>query len=285
VSRPAHLALLRVAPPGVAPFVLAAQTAGDRYFAPYVAEHAVWEPAESLCLARMLGPGMHVLDVGAHLGYYSLLCARRVGPRGSVLAVEPEPENFRLLQANLLLNDVRNVIARRLAAADARGRAALHLSDDNFGDHRLQAVAGRRRVDVETMSLDEALAGALPDFVKIDTQGAEPRVLMGMAQTLARARGELGMLMEFAPGLLARGGLGVAAFADLLAGFGACAYRALLHEDRVRLRALRPLAASLESLAEELAGWGEEDASLDLFLFFSATAEARWIARFRDAAA
>ena len=119
MSRPSRLALLRVAPPGAAPFVLAAETAGDARFAPFVARHGLWEPPETLCLLRMLEPGMHVVDVGAHVGYYSLLCARCVGAQGSVRAFEPEPDNFRLLHANLLLNDVRNVRTQRVAKAGA----------------------------------------------------------------------------------------------------------------------------------------------------------------------
>jgi len=282
VTRPAsRLELLRAAPPGIAPFALVAEAAGDRYFAPHLRRHGIWEAAETLVLLRLLAPGMRVVDVGAHVGYYSVMCSRRVGPGGGVLAFEPEPENHRLLQANLLLNDCRNVQVRQVALADGRGRASLHLSDENFGDHRLQAVAGRRTVDVETLTLDEALDGFEPDFVKIDTQGAEPRILRGMARLLERRRDVLACQIEFAPGLLARDGVTLAQHAQFLRDLGVRAYRPRLAERRVTLQTLQPLDAGLAATADDLASWGQEDASADLLVFFSSAAEAAWLQRFR----
>lgn len=277
-----QLQLLPVRPPGAPPFVLAVECAGDRHFAPCLRHHALWEPAETLALLRMLQPGMTVVDVGAHVGYYSVLCAQRVGRAGRVIAFEPEAQNRRLLQANLLLNDCANVAVHASAIDAAAGSARLFLSDSNRGDHRLQAVAGRRSVAVDTVSLDAALAGLALDFVKIDTQGAEPRVLHGMAGLIASQRERLGMMLEFAPGLLSRAGVATDSFAAQLAALDARVYRVALQGRQVTLTRLDPLRAALALLAEELAARGEgEDASLDLFAWFSPAAEAAWLARFR----
>ena len=277
-----QLQLLPVRPPGAPPFVLAVECAGDRHFAPCLRHHALWEPAETLALLRMLQPGMTVVDVGAHVGYYSVLCAQRVGRAGRVIAFEPEAQNRRLLHANLLLNDCANVAVHASAIDAAAGSARLFLSDSNRGDHRLQAVAGRRSVAVDTVSLDAALAGLALDFVKIDTQGAEPRVLHGMAGLIASQRERLGMMLEFAPGLLSRAGVATDSFAAQLAALDARVYRVALQGRQVTLTRLDPLRAALALLAEELAARGEgEDASLDLFAWFSPAAEAAWLARFR----
>lgn len=277
-----QLQLLPVRPPGAPPFVLAVECAGDRHFAPCLRHHALWEPAETLALLRMLQPGMTVVDVGAHVGYYSVLCAQRVGRAGRVIAFEPEAQNRRLLHANLLLNDCANVAVHASAVDAAAGSARLFLSDSNRGDHRLHAVAGRRSVAVDTVSLDAALAGLALDFVKIDTQGAEPRVLHGMAGLIASQRERLGMMLEFAPGLLSRAGVATDSFAAQLAALDARVYRVALQGRQVTLTRLDPLRAALALLAEELAARGEgEDASLDLFAWFSPAAEAAWLARFR----
>jgi hypothetical protein len=157
----------------------------------------------------------------------------------------------------------------------------LHLSEDNFGDHRLQPVAGRRTVEVQTFALDEVLDGFEPDFVKIDTQGAEPRILRGMAALIERRRDTLACQFEFAPGLLARDGITPKDFAQFLGELGMRAFRPLLVGRQVTLQGLKQLDAGLAMIASELARWGQEDASMDLIGFFSATAEAAWLQRFR----
>jgi FkbM family methyltransferase len=263
------------------PFVLVAQSAGDRHFVPFVRHHRIWEPAETLVLQRMLRPGMRVVDVGAHVGYYSVLFSRAVGAAGEVIAFEPEPRNRQLLQANLLLNDCGNVRVDARAVSRQTGRATLHLSRTNFGDHRLQPVAGRESIEVETVALDELLHAAIPDFIKMDTQGAEPAVLAGMRGLIERGREVLACLIEFAPGLLARDGLDLAGFASLLEALGALVYHPKLVGREVRLRHFSPLRAGLTELAARLAAEGGEDASADLLVFFSAAAQTLWLERFR----
>lgn len=279
-NRPSRVELLQLRPPGATPFVLAVEPQGDDIIAPTMRAAAVWEVAETVLVLRTLRPRMRVIDVGAHVGYYSVLFSRCVGTHGSVLAFEPEPNNYRLLSANLLLNDCRNARAQPLALAAAAGHDTLYLSANNLGDHRLLPTPGRRSVDVQTIDLDTA-AGAGPiDFVKIDTQGAEPRVLTGMAGIIRQNRERLACMIEFAPGLLALGGMSVAQFAYQLSALGAVAYGITLQDHNLILRRLRPLQAGLESLAAQLATLGEVDASTDLLLLFGEVAERDWLARY-----
>jgi FkbM family methyltransferase len=280
-SVPAHVELLQLRPPGAAPFVLALEPQGDDYIAPTMRADGVWEKAETLLVLRTLRAGMCVIDVGAHVGYYSVLFSRCVGAQGSVLAFEPEPNNYRLLSANLLLNDCRNVQAHPLAVAAAAGRETLYLSENNLGDHRLQPTSGRRSVAVQTIDLDAIVGTAPVDFVKIDTQGAEPRVLAGMAGIIRQNRDRLACMIEFAPGLLALGGLPVAQFAQQLDALGARAFSIALEQSNVILRRLRPLEAGLAKLAAQVAMRGDVDASTDLLLMFGEAAERDWLTRYR----
>ncbi len=277
-----RLELLQVRAPNVPPYVLALETQADRSIAPHLRASAVWEPGETALCQRLLRPGMRVVDAGAHAGYYSVLFSHLVGAAGGVIAFEPEPTNYRLLLANLLLNDCGNVEARPLALAESRGAAFLHLCDDNPGDHRLAPTPGRRRVAIETVDLDTALDGAPLDFIKIDTQGAEPRILDGMSATLVANRGRLGCLMEFAPGLLQLAGVSLDRYAAQLAALDARVFAISLRNHDLNLQRLVPLRAGLDMLVGRLAHIGEVDASCDVFAVFGDAAENAWLARFRE---
>lgn len=259
--------------------MLAVQPGHDRFFVPYVQQCGQWEPAESQILLRGLRPGMRVIDVGAHVGYFSVLCALRVRPGGTVHAFEPAPAHLRLLRANLLLNDCSEVEVHALALSDRSEQRPLHLCMENPGDHRLQAIAGRETVLVEAATLDDVLGNAHVDFMKVDTQGWEAHVLLGMAACIARNRAHLGMLIEFAPGLLAQAGCSVADFAQHLLTLDARVFAVEWREGGTRLVPLQSPAAALQERAERLAQHGREDESTNLFLVFSESARKSWLDR------
>ena len=165
-----------------------------------LAIHGVYEPLATDLVRSEIGPGDVVLDIGANIGYYTLIFAKCVGPAGRVFAFEPEPGNFALLQENVATNGYRNVTLARLAVSDRAGRARLFLDADNAGDCRMYDSHDQRpSVDIATVRLDDHLASLdRIDLIKMDIQGAEPAALRGMRGLLERHR-QVRLLLEFWP--------------------------------------------------------------------------------------
>ncbi|MGH0029409.1 MAG: FkbM family methyltransferase [Myxococcota bacterium] len=185
----------------------------DRTITPKILFDGVWEPKETHWFTRSVGPGDTVVDVGANVGYYTLLAARLVGDAGRVFAFEPDPVSFGVLERNVRLNGLSNVVLEQKAVSDAAGSIRLYIAPNNKGDHRIyqpEEAARREYVDVDAVALDDYLAGhpGPVDFVKIDTQGAEVAILEGMPRTL-RENPDLRMVIEFWPSGVA--GLGASA--------------------------------------------------------------------------
>lgn len=138
----------------------------------------------------LLPVGGTFLDVGAHAGYFTLLAAHRVGPRGRVFALEPVPQTFATLQAHLRSNSIANVEPHMIALSDANGTLRLHLPPAN--EHRDYNVtyisrSGWTEIDVPCRRLDVCLSewqANRIDLMKMDVEGAEPKVLAGGAQRL-----------------------------------------------------------------------------------------------------
>lgn len=167
-----------------------------------------YEVLETTLMQRVVKPGDFVLDVGANIGYFSVLLGELVGPAGRVAAFEPEPNNVRLLQKNVAdrgLGDIVEVFDA--AVGDDNGVADLFLAaSENMGDHQLYKNDGVQRteqsrasVQVRVVKIDDAVA-AWPrvDFVKMDIQGFEPHALAGMRATLTSNPGII-FLTEFWP--------------------------------------------------------------------------------------
>lgn len=173
-----------------------------------LATREVYEPLETGLLLRYVVPGTLVVDIGANIGYYTLLAARATGPGGQVIAFEPEPANRHLLSTNIALNGYGNVEVRAEAVSDREGEARLFLNDVNRGDHRLiDPGDGRPSVRVKTVTLDTALKNVQAGraFVKMDVQGHEWNAFQGMRETLARVP-QVALVTEFWPrGLSASG--------------------------------------------------------------------------------
>jgi len=182
----------------------------------------IYEPLVTGLVQKEVGPDNVVLDIGAHIGYYTLIFAARAGPRGKVFAFEPEPGNFALLEKNVHANGYRNVTVVQKAISDKAGTVKLHLSEENSGDNRIyDSHDGRRFLDVETIRLDDYFAGNQEniDFIKMDIQGAEHAALCGMANLLARNKG-VKLVTEFWPFVLAKYGVAPQAYLQLLIGHG-----------------------------------------------------------------
>jgi FkbM family methyltransferase len=174
-----------------------------------------YEPATRKSCLNVLAPGMVFFDIGAHIGLFSLPAAKVVGDQGVVHAFEPDPINRSMLENNVLINGVRNVHVHAEALSDTVGHAVLSRSYFNSGDHRLGAMSSRNTVDVETVTVDHWCErhGLWPDVIKMDVQGAEPKVIAGM-RTLIERDHPLHLFIEFTPSLLKRDGVDPVAFLD-----------------------------------------------------------------------
>ncbi len=165
----------------------------DEVITPALRRDGVWEGPETRFLVSELRPGATFVDVGAHVGYFSLLASKLVGPSGSVIAIEPEERNLELLRLNLSRNDCPNVRVLPVAAHSAPGRMSLALDRRNSGGHRLVAH-GQAPVTVCCVRLDDVLPVAV-DLVKIDAQGYDHEIVEGMQHTFA-ANPDLTVLAE-----------------------------------------------------------------------------------------
>jgi FkbM family methyltransferase len=147
------------------------------------------EPLVQAELASLLAPGAVFYDIGANVGFFTVLGARLVGPGGTVVAYEPVHAYADALERNVELNGLGNVVVRRLAVAEAPGRRELELGATET-TARLVPPGAASTTWVEATSLDAELRSGLPapDVVKIDVEGAEVDVLDGMAETLRHHR-------------------------------------------------------------------------------------------------
>lgn len=137
--------------------------------------------------ANAIRPGDVVFDLGANVGFYSLIAADATGPNGQVYAFEPLPRNVAFLRRHLDENNVRNVVIVEAAVAESSGMAAFEEADSpSMGRLRTSGT-----LQIPTVSLDEMLANrslSPPKVLKLDIEGGELRALEGGRRTLQAHR-------------------------------------------------------------------------------------------------
>jgi FkbM family methyltransferase len=142
---------------------------------------------------------MTVVDVGANIGWYTLLCARLVGPSGHVYAFEAAPSTEELLRKNVSANGYRNVTSINRAVSDKEGRELFFIDDySSGGSSLLMKDHGKNSIEVETVSLDEFFrekGWPQVDLVKIDIEGVEKLALEGMRE-LSERNPQLKLIVE-----------------------------------------------------------------------------------------
>jgi FkbM family methyltransferase len=204
------------------PLAMQVHSARDVHVSADIAEHGIWEPAETRFLQAVLRQGDVFVDVGANIGYFTLLASRLVNDAGAVLAFEPEAENFALLEANCRRNGCGNVRCYQAALGQENASGTLYLNEQNRGDHSLYPEQpGRVAQDINIVNGSRLICARHPrvNFIKIDTQGAECDVLSGLGELIAASAAELIMLIEFSPMHLKNAGTGGRQLLELLAGY------------------------------------------------------------------
>lgn len=149
-------------------------------------------------LKGLLRPGMRVVDVGANIGYYTLLFHSVVGSAGEIICIEPSPENLVELRRNITANHFKNVVIHESPVGDRCGPVGLK-SGINSGI----VAAGTGTYAAELRRLDDVVREPV-DFLKIDVDGFELQVLEGARQLLERDHPVL--FLEFHPQLVGRHG-------------------------------------------------------------------------------
>jgi len=217
-----------------------------------------WEPQVTAFVKRRLKPGDGFVDVGANIGYFSLLAVRCVGPTGSVLSVEASPAVFDLLRANIARNRAA-VRALHLAASDAPGRLALYSGDEcNCGTATLAGPPGSTpQAVVEAAPIDDVMTreeSTKARLVKVDVEGAEAAVVAGMKSLLNTGREDREFLVEIHPEMLARMNCTPE---DVLRPFHQAGFHAYVMENDYDAAAYlrparpRPLARLTESITQD----------------------------------
>ena len=146
------------------------------------------EPEVQDAIVEILGPGATFWDVGSHIGYFTLLASRVVGPTGTVHAFEPLPATFRRLKASIAANDAANVVAHELALSPVSGPASLHGGDVSVL-WSLEPAGRPRSITVQCQTLAEAVSAyGPPDLIKVDAEGAEIDILECGRNELAEHR-------------------------------------------------------------------------------------------------
>ncbi|HLI45956.1 MAG TPA: FkbM family methyltransferase, partial [Geobacterales bacterium] len=146
-------------------------------------------------ILRNIREGMNVVDVGANIGYFSVLLGYKVGQSGKVTSYEPNPKVYQLLLDNLTLNEHKhNAVAKRKGVSSIGGEVNFHISNRFQGNSSIKQHSEKYKKDfksdefsqtkIEVVSLDQENLGYI-DFLKVDTEGGEYHVFLGMKNILA----------------------------------------------------------------------------------------------------
>jgi len=178
------------------------------------ASQKIHEKATTDLFKKVLKEGNVFVDLGANIGYFSLLAAKLVGPSGKVFSFEPEPKNYSYLKKNIDLNGYKQISAFQKAVSDKNGKTVLYVCDYDSGHHTINKYDGvknyssgrstnERPIEIETMTLDGFFEGREDSInvIKMDVEGAEYLALTGMDNILKKNR-HLKMFVEFFPLLI-----------------------------------------------------------------------------------
>lgn len=179
---------------------------------------------------QVVKDGYTVVDIGANIGYFTLLAARLAGKKGKVYTFEPEPRNYNILLKNIALNGYGNVVPVPKAVSNVGGTVRLYLSSKDIGAHTIRQYHDKRQfdekesgefVEIESVTLDEFFEDKKHpiDVIKMDIEGAEMAALLGMDKVI-RENENLKMFVEFYPSAIKEMGYSPEEFAHKLLDYG-----------------------------------------------------------------
>jgi FkbM family methyltransferase len=177
---------LRLVPRGLVVRILQGPLKGKRWIAGSSINGwwlGSWEQDKQIMFTKIISPGDIVFDVGAHVGFYTLLAAELVGPTGRVVAFEPVPRNLEILKRHIQLNGYTNVTIIEAAVSNSSGFVSF---DAQPGQDSAGHISDKGCLQVSTIVLDELVGNKLPvpSVIKIDIEGAEYLALSGSKKIL-----------------------------------------------------------------------------------------------------
>ena len=213
----------------------------DTGVAPYLLEWGYYEKNETELFKKIVKKGMVILDIGANIGYYTLLAARLIGAEGKVYAFEPDPYNFSLLNKNVKINGYNNVTTVQKAVFSQSGKMQLFLDKNNLGGHSLSKanVNKSNSTSTEVTSIDDYFINSKQkiDLVKMDVQGLEMKVIEGMDNVIKENK-EIQIILEFWPWGLQNAGSSSPTLLNKLGEYGFTLYDIEPHLKPVSVDAL-----------------------------------------------
>jgi FkbM family methyltransferase len=236
----------------------------------------IHEEETTALFKKIVKPGDVVLDLGANIGYFTILAARLVGPKGKVFSFEPEPTNFHYLTKNIEVNNYTNAFAYQKAVADKAGTTQLYVCSYDSGHHTIHQYEGidayrrgrqsnMRSVPIDTIAIDNFLQDKTDrvDIIKMDVEGAEALALNGMKGTLQR-NPHIKIFLEYFPLLMKKMGSSPETYAQsLLNDFGFSVYA--IGHDYAMVEVGRSLV-QIKSVNQLMDFIEQEDDHVNLFL-------------------
>jgi FkbM family methyltransferase len=172
----------------------------------------VYEPMETELVKREIKKDDVTIDIGAFIGYYTLIFAKLVGDKGKVFAFEPYPTSFSILEKNVKVNDYRNIILEKKGISNTNHKSSFFPHETDKDDES---------TETEFVSLDEYFKNyeGRVDFIKMDIEGAEKLAIEGM-QSILRKNKNIKILTEFHPIALKEFGTEPIDYLQILRGYG-----------------------------------------------------------------
>jgi FkbM family methyltransferase len=155
---------------------------------PSIAIDGWYEPEQTELLRKILKKNMVFIDVGANIGWYTLLATSIIGPGGTAIAFEPEPVSLSLLKKSIKRNEFKNINLFNQCVSSDNDKKTLWIATGNCGGHSIMRPSvGSSSISVPSITLDFALENLKiknVDILKIDAEGAEPEIIKGAHKCL-----------------------------------------------------------------------------------------------------
>lgn len=218
--------------------------------------NGVYGELDTKIIREEIHEGDIVIDVGANIGYYTLIFAQLVGSSGKVFAFEPESKNFEILKKNIEINNYQNIVAEQKIVSDKSGIVKLFIAEHGIVGHRInQQKSSQKFIEVESIILDNYIKKLNLDnkinFIKIDVEGSEPKVLEGAKEIMQKSN-QLKIFTEFNREAVEEYGIEPKEMIDLFYRNGFKIYLPNYKENKINLTNVNELLTSKETLLENI---------------------------------